>query len=67
MNLYMNRVSAQTIKEERLQVLHATQEDIRALADIVEKVIDAEQICVIGNEEKVEKEQAVFKEVKALF
>ena len=48
-------------------MLHATQEDIRALADIVEKVIDAEQICVIGNEEKVEKEQAVFKEVKALF
>lgn len=67
MNLYMNRVSAEMIKEERMQVLRATQEDIRALADTVEKVIEAEQICVVGNEEKIESEKEVFQEVKALF
>lgn len=67
MNLYMNHVTEEMIRTERQQVLHATQQDIRNLADIVEKVIAADQICTIGNEEKVEQDKEVFTEVKALF
>lgn len=66
MNLYMNHVTEEMIKKERYQVLHATQQDIRNLADIVEAVIGQKQICVIGNEEKIEQEKEVFMEVKAL-
>lgn len=67
MNLYMNHVTEEMIRKERLEVLHATQQDIRNLADIVEKVLQAEQICVIGNEDKIEQEKEIFTEVKALF
>lgn len=67
MNLYMNHVTEEMIRKERLEVLHATQQDIRNLADIVEKVLQADQICVIGNEDKIEQEKEIFTEVKALF
>ena len=39
MNLYMNHVTEDMIKEERAQVLEATQEDIRGLAGIVEAMM----------------------------
>ena len=67
MNLYLNHVTEEMIQKERMEVLHATQQDIRDLADIVEKVLQADQICVIGNEDKIKEEQDVFTEVKALF
>ena len=66
MNLYMNHVTEEMIRKERLEVLRATQQDIRNLADIVEKVLQADQICVIGNEDKIEQEKEIFTEVKAL-
>ena len=53
-NLYMNHVSQEMIRTERSQILHAAQEDIRALAAVVEAMLKAEQICVIGSEEKIE-------------
>lgn len=67
MNLYMNRVTAQMIAEERNQILDATEEDIRALADVVEAVLRSEQICVIGSEEKIEEQKKLFQETKSLF
>ena len=67
MNLYMNHVSQEMIRTERSQILHAVQEDIRALAAVVEAMLKAEQICVIGSEEKIEEEKEMFLEVKTLF
>ncbi|MDD2981108.1 MAG: insulinase family protein [Hespellia sp.] len=66
MNLYMNHVSADMIRQERAQVLEAKQEDIRQLAGVVEAMLRAEQICVIGNEKKIEENEAMFGEVKTL-
>ena len=67
MSLYMNHVSEEMIQGERLEVLHATQEDIRALAEVVEAILKADQVCVIGNEEKIEAQKEMFGEVKELF
>ena len=67
MNLYMNHVTAEMIRKERMQVLNATQEDIRKLADVVAAVLEADQICVIGGEEKIEAAKELFGEVKDLF
>ena len=67
MNLYMNRVTADMIKKERMDILSAGQEDIRALAGVVEAVLAADQLCVIGNEEKIEEQKDMFGEVKTLF
>ena len=60
MNLYMSKVSAEMIKEERAQILDATQEDIRALASVAEAVLKADQICVIGGEDKIEENAEMF-------
>ena len=60
MNLYMNHVTEDMIKEERAQVLEATQEDIRELAGIVEAMMKAEQICVIGSEDKIKEAKDMF-------
>ncbi|GKH31786.1 insulinase family protein [Muricomes sp. OA1] len=67
MNLYMNHVSADMIRKERMEILGAQQEDIRALADVVEAVLAADQLCVIGSEEKIEEQKDMFGEVKTLF
>ena len=67
MNLYMNHVSADMIRKERMEILGAQQEDIRALAGVVEAVLAADQLCVIGSEEKIEEQKDMFGEVKTLF
>ena len=60
MNLYMNKVSEDMLREERNQILDATQDDIRALARIAEAVLKADQLCVIGSEDKIEEEKEIF-------
>lgn len=60
MNLYMNHVSEEMIRTERNQILDADQEDIRILADVVAAMMHAEQICVIGSEEKIEENKNMF-------
>lgn len=60
MNLYMNKVTAEMIREERNQILDANQDDIRALYRVAEAVLKADQLCVIGSEEKIEEEKEMF-------
>ena len=63
MNLYMNHVTEEMIVEERNEVLDATCEDIRALAPVIEAIMKAENICVIGSEEKIEENKEMFMNV----
>lgn len=63
MNLYMNKVSADMLREERNQILDATQDDIRGLYRVAEAVLKADQFCVIGSEDKIEEEKELFETV----
>ena len=67
MNLYMNHVSEEMIRKERMQILEAKEEDIRALADIVKAVLEDNYFCVIGNEEKIEEQKELFMETRTIF
>lgn len=49
------------IREERNQILDAGQDDIRALYKVAEAVLRADQMCVIGGEDKIEEEKELFK------
>ena len=51
------------IKEERNQILDAGQEDIRALSHVAKAVLEADQFCVIGSEEKIEENKEMFQTV----
>ena len=66
MNLYMNHVSEEMLRRERDEILDADQSDIRALSKIVRAVLDADLLCVIGSEEKIEEQKSLFMEVKTL-
>ncbi len=67
MNLYMCHISEDMIREEREQILNAEETDIRGLADIVEAVLNCNQLCVIGSEEKIEEQKALFQEIRSIF
>ena len=48
------------VQKKREQILDVTQEDIRALADILESILKT-------NEQQIEADKNMFKEVKELF
>jgi len=54
------------IQKERNQVLDATEETIRSLADYIESMMDAGTVCAIGNDRKLEEEKEMFKQVCSL-
>ena len=66
LNCYLSGLTEEQLKKERLQVIKATQEDIRALAVPVAASLQKHNVCVIGNEEKIKKEQQVFDEILPL-
>ncbi|MBT9775575.1 insulinase family protein [Clostridium sp. MCC353] len=67
LSAYLSGVTPEMMKEERMQILDATQEDIRKLAGLVKAVLDTKSLCVIGNKDKIEAERPLFKEVKNLY
>jgi len=66
MGAYLSGTTEEDIQKQRDEILNVTKEDICALADIVKAVIDAGNICVIGNEKKIEENRDMFLEVKTL-
>lgn len=66
MNAYFTGITFEDIQKERDEILNATQEDIRNLADMIEAVLKEGALCVIGNEEKLKEQADMFKEIKNL-
>ena len=66
LGVYMNNISEEMIRQEREQVLDATQQDIRKLAEVVDAVMKAGLVCVIGSEERVEQAREIFMTVRDL-
>ena len=63
---YFCGVTEEMLQKERDQILNASAEDIHALAEIIEAVLAADQICVVGSESKVVEASDVLMEVKPL-
>lgn len=63
---YFCGVTEEMLQRERDQILNATVEDMRALAPIVEAILSAGQVCVVGSESAVEKAKDTFQEIKPL-
>ena len=67
LSAYLSGVTPEMMREERNQILDASQEDIRKLAGLVRAVLDTGSICTIGNKDKVKADEELFKEVKNLY
>lgn len=66
MAAYFTGVSEEDVQRERDQVLAATSEDIRAAAKMAEAVLGADKICVLGNEDKVSENSALFRKIDTI-
>ncbi|MBO5302523.1 MAG: insulinase family protein [Lachnospiraceae bacterium] len=64
---YLSGITYADIQKERDEVIGATEEDIRKLADLIEAVMKQQNFCVIGNEEKIKEQKEMFTEIKDLF
>lgn len=66
LSAYLSGVTAEMMQQERDQVLDATREDIRALAGLIQAILDEGSFCVVGNEEKIQANRQLFGEVANL-
>lgn len=66
MAMLMDHVTYESLQKERDQVLNCTQEDIRALADMVEAALKQNNLTVLGSEQKLEEEKDLFDRVSEL-
>ena len=64
---WLSGVTDEMIQRERDQVLNVTQEDIRALAGLLESVLNTGALCAIGNDQQIVNEQELFNEIKHLY
>lgn len=63
---YMTGTTAEDLQKQRDEILGVSNDDIRGLAEVVKAILDSENICVIGNENKIEENKDLFTEVKQL-
>ena len=67
MTTYLQGLDFEDIQKERDQVIGATEDDIRALKDLIASVLDERNICVIGNEENLKSQSDMFMQLKNLY
>ena len=63
---YMTGMTIEDIQLRRDQVLDATVEDIRALADSVDAVMAQNHLCVVGNEGAINENKDLFNRIESL-
>lgn len=66
MAAYLEELTIADIQRERDEILNAKPEDIRALADLIQSVLDDEALCVIGNENTIRDAGELFDTIEKL-
>lgn len=64
---YLSGVTDDMLQRERDEILDVTQEDIRALAGILQAILDTGALCVIGNGQQIRAQENMFKTVETLY
>lgn len=66
LNAYIKGIAFEELQKERDAVLACSLEDIRKAADVIEKVVSKDNICVIGNEKHIKDEAELFDNISVL-
>lgn len=64
---YIRNISYRDVQQERTEILFTTKEKIREASALVEKAMDQNYICVLGNEDKIVQAKMLFKNLHNLF
>lgn len=67
MSAYIADMTLEEAQKIRSATIDCTQEDIRKLAPHIKRALAEGNICVIGNEKKIEEEKDLFKTTRNLF
>lgn len=67
MTALLQGIIQEDLQRERDEVIGATEKDIRALKDMIASVLEEHNLCVIGNEEKLNEQKELFTELKNIF
>lgn len=67
MTALLQGITQEDLQRERDEVIGATEKDIRALKDMIASVLEEHNLCVIGNEEKLNEQKELFTELKNIF
>lgn len=67
LSAYMTGITGEMLQKERDEILAATQEDIRGLADYIRAFLEEDFLCVVGSSTKLQEEQAYFLHIENLF
>jgi len=63
---YFSGITDEDVQRERDEILRAQPEQIRALAPLMRAVLGQENLCVIGNEQKIKEDADLFYSTRAL-
>ncbi|MCM1039563.1 MAG: insulinase family protein [Ruminococcus sp.] len=64
---YMTHYTDGQVQKERDELLAADEKTIRSLAEYIDAFMDADCLCVVGNEEKIKGQQELFGKIEYLF
>ena len=67
LNAYLCNRTVADYQYEKAQLINTTKNDIKGLVAYVEAIVLQNNLCVIGNEKKIEEAKVLFKEAKPLF
>ena len=66
MSRYVTDLTEEEVAKNKEECLKTTLKDLKSYAEVVEKVMEKEYICVIGNEEKIMEHKELFGEIMPL-
>ena len=64
---YMTGHTLEDEQKERDEILSCCVEDIHKVAEYVQAMLDTDVLCVVGNEEKIRENEALFAAIEPLF
>ncbi len=66
LSAYMTGLTREILQRERDELLAATVEDIRGLAEYIRAFMEEDSLCVVGNANKIKEENKYFKKIENL-
>ncbi|WP_368488959.1 insulinase family protein [Clostridium sp. BJN0013] len=63
----IKHITYEDLQKEREEILNTKEEDIVAFADLISHIMSKDNICVMGNEEKIRENKDIFKNLVSLF
>lgn len=66
MYAYLSNLSYEELQKEREDILAASEADVRKLGDYITAFLSDDNLCVVGNEEKIKEQKELFMNVAPL-